>query len=154
MWKASAVSAPPMTSAIGVAPRSRAWASDSTTTTPPPSPRTNPSRVASNGRDAVSGESLRLDRAPMFGSAATPIGQTGASEPPVRTTSHSPDRMSRSASWNAMTDVAQAATWVMTGPVSPYSIDSSAAPIEPDRAGMAKGDTNRGPFCRGRGCRR
>ena len=45
-----------------------------------------------------------------------------------------------------MTDVAQAATWVMTGPVRPYSIDSRAAPIEPDRAGMANGDTNRGPF--------
>jgi len=54
MWNASAVSAPPITSAIGVAPRSRACASDSRTTTPAPSPRTNPSRVLSNGRDAVS----------------------------------------------------------------------------------------------------
>ena len=27
-----------------------------------------------------------------------------------------------------------------------YSIDSMHAPIEPDRAGMAKADTNRGPF--------
>ena len=50
MWNASAVSAPPSTSAIGVAPRASAWASDSTTTTPPPSPRTNPSRSRSNGR--------------------------------------------------------------------------------------------------------
>ena len=69
-------------------------------------------------------ESLRFDRAPMLARAATPIGQSGASEPPARTTSHSPRWMSRSASWNAMTDVAQAATWVMTGPVRPYSIDS------------------------------
>ena len=38
-----------------------------------------------------------------------------------------------------MIEVAQAATWVMTGPVSPYSIDSMQAPIEPDRAGMANG---------------
>ena len=91
----------------------------------------------------------------MFARAATPIGQIGASEPPVRTTSHSPARMSRSASWNAMTDVAHAATWVMTGPVSPYSIDSSAAPIEPDSAGIANGLTRTaGPSCRGRGCRR
>ncbi len=75
----------------------------------------------------------------MFDSAATPIGKIGASEPPVRTTSHSPVRMSRSASWKAMTDVAQAATWVMTGPVSPYSIDSMQAPIEPDSAGTANG---------------
>jgi hypothetical protein len=42
--------------------------------------------------------------------------------------------------------VAQAATWVMTGPVSPHSMDSNAAPIEPDSAGIAKGETNRGPF--------
>jgi hypothetical protein len=34
MWNASAVSAPPMTSAIGVAPRASACASDSTITTP------------------------------------------------------------------------------------------------------------------------
>jgi hypothetical protein len=45
-----------------------------------------------------------------------------------------------------MTEVAHAATWVMTGPVSPYSIDSIAAPIEPDNAGTANADTNRGPF--------
>src|SRR6266550_5826282 len=115
-------------------------------TTPAPSPRTNPSRVPSNGRDAVSGESFRLERAPMLPSAATPIGTIGASEPPVITTSHSPVRMSRRASWNAITDVAHAATWVITGPVSPYSIDSRAAPIEPDRAGTANGLTKRGPF--------
>src|ERR1019366_633283 len=41
---------------------------------------------------------------------------------------------------------AQAATWVMTGPVRPYSMDSMQAPIEPDRAGTAKGLTKRGPF--------
>ena len=34
----------------------------------------------------------------------------------------------------------------MTGPVRPYSIESMQAPIEPDRAGTANGDTNRGPF--------
>ncbi len=34
----------------------------------------------------------------------------------------------------------------MTGPVRPHSIDSIAAPIEPDRAGTANADTNRGPF--------
>ena len=91
----------------------------------------------------------------MLASAATPIGQIGASEPPARTTSHSPVRISRSASWKAMTDVAQAATWVMTGPVRPYSIDSMQAPIEPDRAGTANGLTRTaGPSCRGRGSRR
>ncbi len=82
----------------------------------------------------------------MLPSAATAIGRTGASEPPARTTSHSPVWMSRSASWKAMTDVAQAATWVITGPVRPYSIESMQAPIEPERAGTAKADTKRGPF--------
>ena len=45
-----------------------------------------------------------------------------------------------------MTDVAQAATCVITGPVSPNSMDSMQAPIDPDRAGTANGDTKRGPF--------
>jgi hypothetical protein len=82
----------------------------------------------------------------MLPSAAMPIGTTGASDPPARTTSHSPLRIRRSASWNAITEVAQAATWVITGPVRPYSIESMQAPIEPLRAGIANADTNRGPF--------
>src|SRR5512146_100840 len=146
IWNASAVRAPPSTSAMGVAPRARAWASDSTIATPAPSPRTNPSRVASNGREAVSGESLRFERAVMFDRAATPMVLIGASEPPVRTTSHSPVWISRRASWNAITDVAQAATWVITGPLSAYFIDSMQAAIDPDSAGTANGLTNRGPL--------
>ncbi len=53
----------------------------------------------------------------MLARAATPIDHTGASDPPASTTSHSPVAISRSASWNAITEVAQAATCVMTGPV-------------------------------------
>ena len=45
-----------------------------------------------------------------------------------------------------MTDVAQAATCVITGPVSLYSIDSMQAAIEPESAGIAKADTKRGPL--------
>ena len=82
----------------------------------------------------------------MFDSAATPIVLIGASEPPARTTSHSPVWISRSASWKAITDVAQAATCVITGPLSPYSIDSMQAAIEPDSAGTANGLTKREPF--------
>ena len=77
-----------------------------------------------------------------------PTSRTGASEPPVRTTSHSPVAIRRSASWKAITEVAQAATWVMTGPVRPYSIDSMQAAIEPESAGIANGETNRGPRSR------
>ena len=56
--------------------------------------------------------------------------------------------MSRSASWNAITELAQAATWVMTGPVRPYSIDSMQAAMEPDSAGIANGLTCPGPLRR------
>ena len=45
-----------------------------------------------------------------------------------------------------MTPLAQAATWVMTGPVRPYFIDTSAAAIDPDRAGIANGETWPGPL--------
>ena len=89
---------------------------------------------------------MRFDSAVMLPSAATPIGTTGASEPPARTTSHSPVRISRSASWNAITDVAHAATWVMTGPVRPYSIDSMRRPSSPTGPGSRTPTTNRGPF--------
>ena len=62
---------------------------------PPPSPMTKPSRVASNGRDAVAGESLRSDSAFMFAKPPIAIGVTVASEPPVIMTSASPYWMVR-----------------------------------------------------------
>ena len=51
----------------------------------------------------------------MLPSAAKAIGRSAASDPPAMTTSHSPERMSLRASWNAMTLLAHAATCVMTG---------------------------------------
>ena len=99
MWYASEVSDAPTISARIVAPRACACAADSMTITPAPSAKTKPSRVRSNGRDAPGGSSLRFESAVMFASAAKAIGRSGASEPPARTTSHSPDAMSRSASW-------------------------------------------------------
>ena len=81
----------------------------------------------------------------MLPSAATATGRIGASVPPASTRSHSPARISRSASWKQITLLAQAATCVITGPVMPYLIETWAAAIEPDRAGMAKGETWPGP---------
>ncbi len=81
----------------------------------------------------------------MLPSAAMPTGRIGASLPPVRTTSTSPDWIRRRASWKAMIEVAQAAVWAMTGPVRPNSIESMQAAIEPERAGIANGLTKRGP---------
>src|SRR5665811_663486 len=109
---------------------------------------THASRPFDRDRDACVGSSFRLLSAPMLPSAAMPTSRIGASEPPVRTTSHSPVAMSRSASWNAITDVAHAATCVMTGPVMPYSMLSMHAAIEPEREGIANGETNRGPRSR------
>jgi hypothetical protein len=51
---------------------------------------TNPSRVASNGRDAVSGDSLRSESAFMLAKPPIAMGVTVASEPPVMMTSASP----------------------------------------------------------------
>ncbi len=82
----------------------------------------------------------------MLPSAAKPIGSSGASVPPARTTSTSPRWIMRSPSRKQMTDVAHAADWVMTGPVRPYSIDSWQAAIDADRAGNANGLTEPGPF--------
>ena len=110
---------------------------NSTTMTPAPSANTKPSRVRSNGREAPSGSSFRFDSAVMFASAAKAIASSGASDPPARATSHSPDAISRSASWYAITPDAHAATWVMTGPVRPYFVETWAAAIDPERAGIA-----------------
>jgi hypothetical protein len=47
----------------------------------------------------------------------------------------------RRPSMKAMTLLAQAATWVMTGPVMPYLIETWQAAIEPESAGIANGET-------------
>src|SRR5919206_452239 len=65
---------------------------------PAPSPITKPSRVASKGRDAVSGASLRSESAFMLANPPIAIGVTVASAPPVITTSASPYWIVRKAS--------------------------------------------------------
>ena len=65
---------------------------------PAPSPITKPSRVASNGREAVSGLSFRSDNAFMLAKPPIAIGVTVASAPPVIMTSASPYWMVRYAS--------------------------------------------------------
>ena len=59
-----------------------------------PSPRTNPSRVASKGRDACSGSPLLGDVALMASKQAEVIGESGASVAPAMTTSALPSSMS------------------------------------------------------------
>ena len=60
---------------------------------PAPSPMTNPSRSLSNGREAFSGSSLRVESALAEQKPAMPSGVMAASLPPVRITSAAPDRM-------------------------------------------------------------
>ena len=77
---------------------------------PAPSPMTNPSRVASKGREAVSGLSLRSESAFMLAKPPIAIGVTVASAPPVIMMSASPYWMERNASPIACALVAQADT--------------------------------------------
>ena len=60
--------------------------------TAPPSPITNPSRSRSNGREACSGSSLRLEVALMGSKHAIEMGEIGDSAAPAMT-------MSASLSW-------------------------------------------------------
>ena len=62
-------------------------------TTPAPSPSTNPSRPLSNGRDARSGSSLRVDMARMTANAPMFRAMIAASAPPAMTMSARPERI-------------------------------------------------------------
>src|SRR3990170_3744919 len=148
MWKASPVRAPPAISPMMGAPRASACSAASTTTMPAASPKTKPSRFASNGRDAPSGSSLRFERAPMFASAANATGRMALSVPPAMTTSTSPCSMRRCASTKACTPDAHAATEVMTGPRIPFWMLTWQAAMDGDIIGTMKGLTRSGPFVR------
>ncbi len=65
---------------------------------PAPSPITKPSRSLSNGRDARSGSSLRVDSACMASNAATLMLVIDASVPPVMIAVASPRRIHSAAS--------------------------------------------------------
>ena len=104
---------PPVVARLDIAvgaPRFFAYSSSSRITTPAPSPMTNPSRVASKGREAVANSSLRVDSAVMFAKPPIAIGVTVASEPPVMMTSASPYWIMRNASPIACALVAHAET--------------------------------------------
>src|SRR3954465_5334085 len=80
MWCASSDAPYPATSQYIRAPRARACSSDSRISDAPPSDRTNPSRLASNGREAVSGSGFFVS-AVIWANAATVNGTVAASEP-------------------------------------------------------------------------
>src|SRR5919202_992655 len=76
------------------APRARAVSNSSSSSTAPPSPITNPSRSASNGREACSGSSLRDEVALIGSKQAIEIGEIGDSAAPEITMSASPSWIS------------------------------------------------------------
>ena len=157
MWNASAVSAPPMISAIGVAPRARRVRerlddddAGALAEHEPVARRVERPRGASPGRRCASTARSCSPARPR------PSAQIGASEPPARTTSHSPvadqpqrvvegdDR--RRAGGDLGDDRARSGRTPST---------ACRRAIEPDRAGTANGLTrSAGPSGRGRGCRR
>jgi hypothetical protein len=92
-----------------------------------PSPNTNPSRSASNGRLASVGASLRSDRGPITDSPANIASLIAASVPPAMTTSASPLKISRRASSSAAVPLAQASADALTGPWVLRSIATSHA---------------------------
>ena len=99
-----------------VAPRAAANSARSRIMMPAPSPSTNPSRSASNGRDARSGSSLRCDSVRACTNPATVMPVMQASAPPAITTSASPARSSRTAQASASAPDAHADTGACTPP--------------------------------------
>ena len=76
-----------------------------------------PSRSLSQGRDAVSGSSLRVDKARAAAKPPTPSGDTVDSAPPAIITSASPYSINRPAAPMLCKPVVQAVTTAMLGPV-------------------------------------
>src|SRR5947208_15962198 len=107
---------------------------------------TNPSRSRSNGREALSGSSLRMLSAFIAENPARPIATIEASEPPARKISASPNLMVRQDSPIALFDVAQAVTMHMLGPRRSYSIEMSPLAMLLINIGIVKGDVPDGPF--------
>src|SRR5256886_4466999 len=127
------------------APRARACSSVSSTMAPEPSPRTNPSRPLSNGRDAASGSSLRVDIARMAANPASGSGWITASVPPATATSARPERRMSSAQATASAPVAQALVGACTPAFAPSSRPTHAAGPLGISIGIVCGLTLRGP---------
>ncbi len=125
------------------APRSTARSICSRSRKPAPSPITNPSRSTSNGREASSGSSLRVDSVVMRQKAEMVIGVITASAPPAMTTSAEPSRIMRTPSPMAFDEVAQAVATQKLGPVQPNSMPMTAVGALAMNIGTVNGLTAR-----------
>src|SRR5881397_395127 len=109
---------------------------------------TNPSRPASNGRDARAGSSLRVLIARMMLNAAYVSGASGASAPPASMTSARPSRTAWKASPTAIVPDAQL---IAFGPVNPNSMAILQLAAPQNTANASEGSSPRGPSARYRG---
>ena len=134
-----------MSSARIVAPRASACRSSSRTRTPDPSATTKPSRPASNGREARSGSSFRVERARIAANPPTSGSKMPASVPPASMMSASARRMISLDSPMAWPPVAQADTVAKFGPVIPKLIATWPAPTLGMPIGMRNGLIRSGP---------
>ncbi len=115
------------------APRRFACSYSSSTRIAAPSLRTKPSRSASYGREAVCGESLRVESARMFANPAIASSVSVPSAPPAIMTSAMPFPMIIVAIAIEWLAVAHAVCRLRLGPVIPYmmlSIPEAMLPID------------------------
>ncbi len=139
MSKASALRPKPSSSAWIRAPRDEACSYVSSTNAPAPSPSTNPSRLAVNGRLAPSGSSFRVLSAFITEKPPKAIGVTIDSAPPAITTSASPAWSMRIALPIASAPLVQAVTVVLLGPWNPCRMAICAEPMLAIIIGMKNG---------------
>src|SRR5262245_23804308 len=129
-----------------VAPRAAAWSARSSTSAAAPSPRTKPSRARSQGRDAFSGSSLRVDMARIAAKPASGRAWMTASVPPATTMSARPARMMSTPSATASAPVAQALATQCVPAFAPSSRPTQAAGPLGMSIGIVCGETRRGPL--------
>src|SRR5437879_5700026 len=127
MWKELQRLAYPAIPQYTCALRRRACSASSTTSTAAPSPITNPSLLASNGREACSGSLLRAEVALIASKQAMVIGEMGASVAPAITTSASPSSTSWWAWPTASIPDVQPVEMTAAGPWAPNRTATSAA---------------------------
>ena len=115
---------------------------------PAPSPKTNPARSASNGREALAGPSPSrgAPRPRMFMNPICATSMSGFSVEPEMTAVTSPRLIASAASPSACVPVAQAETTAMLWPRAPVSIAIIPEVLSTKPCAIKVGATLRGPF--------
>src|SRR6266852_5662834 len=122
-----------------------ACSSDSRITIPAPSPTTNPSRPASQGRLARAGSSLRVERAFIEANPPTPIGVMVASVPPQIIISAAPRSIILKESPMACAEAEHAVAVAEFGPRAPYRIEICPEAKLTIADGIKNGEIRPGP---------